>query len=106
MKIYAIRNNILFQFLDETKTADGKFIERTRGSIIIGSVRDNQNSQPRWGKVLSVGPEAFAVKEGDFILIEPGKWTVGTEIDGVKMWKTDENCVICTTTEESDTYSY
>ena len=59
MKIFAIRNNILFQFLDETKSADGKFIERTKGSIIIGSVRDNQNSQPRWGKVLSVGPEVI-----------------------------------------------
>lgn len=106
MKIIPIRNNILFEFLDETRASDGKFTERTRGSIFIGTVQNNQSSKPRWGKVLSVGPDVYGVEEGDFILIEPGKWTIGTEVDGQKMWKTDDQCVICTSNTESDTFSY
>lgn len=106
MKVTAIRNNILFEFLDDTRQSDGKFVERNRGIIMLGTIQANQNSAPRWGRALSVGPEVYGVQVGDFILVEAGKWTVGTEIDGQKMWKTDDQWVICTTDAESDTFGY
>lgn len=102
-----LNNNILFKFLDETKTSDGKFVERSRGSIIIGSVRDSQTSMPRWGEVIAIGPNVMDVVVGEFILIQAGKWTVGVNFeDEGKVWKTDEECVMLSTTDLTATFSY
>jgi co-chaperonin GroES (HSP10) len=102
-----LNNSILFKFLDETKTSDGKFVERSRSSIIIGSVRGNQTSEPRWGEVIAIGPKVLDTAVGEFILIEAGKWTIGVDFqDEGKVWKTDEGCVMLSTTDLSATYSY
>jgi co-chaperonin GroES (HSP10) len=106
MNLSPIKNAVLFQFLDETNSSTGKFTERSAGILYIGSVQNNQSTKPRWGKVLAVGPTVDGVEVGDFILIEAGKWTVRTEVDGVPLWKTDDTWIIGATTDEKLTYSY
>lgn len=102
-----LSNNVLFKFLDETKSSDGKFMERTKGSIVIGAMRDTQNSSPRWGQVIATGPKVQDVSIGEYILIEAGKWTVGVNYeDEGKVWKTDDNWIMLSTDDLADTFSY
>jgi co-chaperonin GroES (HSP10) len=98
-----IRNNIVFQFVEQT--SGGRFLARkTEAGIILGSILDEQ-SIPRWGKVISVGPdvaeEEASIVPGIFIFIEGGAWTQQITLDdGEKIWKTDVSKVIATSDEE------
>lgn len=101
--IKPLKNNIMFKFLDETAGSKGKFNERTKGLIVLPTGLDSAQKQPRWAEVIAVGPEA-AVEVGEYIYIEALQWTFGTEVDGVKMWKTDDSKVILATTDIEETY--
>lgn len=96
--VHPINGNIMFRFLDESGGGKGKFNDRATASGIIIAQTDMQQKLPRWGEVLAVGPEA-TVKPGDYILVEGLMWTFGTEIDGQKMWKTDEEQIIVVTND-------
>jgi len=61
-----------------------EFGERiTTGGIIISSDDGKDRGiKPRWGKVVSKGPENNDPYEvGDWILIEHGRWTRGFDVD-------------------------
>jgi co-chaperonin GroES (HSP10) len=103
MQLHPLKNNIMFRFLDDTGGAKGKFTDRKTPSGIIIPQHDNQQKQPRWGEVLAVGPEVDGINIGDFIYIETLMWSYGTEVDGVKMWKTDDTKVIFVTNDELET---
>jgi co-chaperonin GroES (HSP10) len=102
MKILPLRNNVMFQFLDETTGSKGKFNERKLDSGIILPTLDSAQKLPRWGMVIAAGPTA-QVKVGEYILIQSLMWTYGTEVDGVKMWKTDDEKIIMVTDDVSET---
>jgi len=76
------------------------FSERkTSGGIILRS--DNGKShgiRPRWGQVYKVGPEQQDVVEGQWILIEHGRWTRKITIndgDGDKdIWRVDAKGIL------------
>lgn len=100
-------NNVIFTFLDDTRTSDGKFSERTTGSVIVATPqRATQTGVPRWGKVLFTGPDVHDVEPGQYVLIEAGKWTVGTEFDGEKIWMTDDTAIYAVTTDIKETYNF
>lgn len=94
--VHPLDANIMFRFLDDSGGGKGKFNDRTLASGIIIAQTDMQQKQPRWGEVLAVGPEA-TLKVGEYILVEGLMWTFGTEVDGQKMWKTDEDKIIFVT---------
>ena len=100
--VHPLNDKIMFQFLDDTGGAKGKFSDRTLASGIIIAQSEMKQKQPRWGEVLAVGPES-SVKVGEYILIEGLMWTFGTEIDGQKMWQTDEDKIIFVTDNKADT---
>ena len=55
---------------------------KTSGGIVVQS--DNakvHGIKPRWGQVYKVGPKQTDVKEGQWILIEHGRWTRKIKID-------------------------
>jgi co-chaperonin GroES (HSP10) len=104
MKILPLRNNIMFCFLDETSGSKGKFTERKLASGIVLPTLDSSQKLPRWGEVLAAGPES-QVKPGEYILIESLMWTFGTEVDGQKMWKTDDQKIIMVTDDINETYN-
>lgn len=101
-----LKNTVLFQFLDDTGGAKGRFSERYNGSIVIPVLNSNQNKSSRWGKVVSIGPDVREVKVGDFILIEPLQWTNNEVFEGEKIWKTDESKIMLSTNDESQTYNF
>lgn len=101
-----LKNTVLFQFLDDTGGAKGRFSERYNGSIVIPVLNSNQNKSSRWGKVVSIGPDVQEVKVGDFILIEPLQWTNNEVFEGEKIWKTDEGKIMLSTDDESQTYNF
>jgi hypothetical protein len=100
-----LRNTILFHFLDQTAGAKGRFLERTKGSIIIPVLDSVQHKTDRWGKVVSVGPDVVGVAPGEFILIAALRWTFASEFEGQKVWKTNDNEVIVVTDDEDSTYT-
>lgn len=52
---------------DEIKTSSGIILRSDDGKL--------HGIKPRWGKVYKVGPEQKYISEGQWILIEHGRWT-------------------------------
>ena len=90
--IEAVANSIIFKFCEDT--TQSRFMNSSEAGFIINSGDGNQMMDPRWGEVLYVGPDVTEVKPGEFILIEPGKWTSGFHMESTRYWKTDETKVI------------
>lgn len=83
MKLRALRNKVLV-----TKMEKG---ERRLGSGIIIPNDDGKESgvRARWVRVYSVGEDVKGIEEGQWLLVEHGRWTRGVELrDG------DEKLVI------------
>jgi co-chaperonin GroES (HSP10) len=82
MSLYTVKGDIR-AIGEDILVADMHFGEiKTQGGIIVGS--DDAKSRgvkPRWAKVYRVGPDQDLVKEGDWILIEHGRWTRKVKID-------------------------
>ena len=99
MNIRPLNNNIMFQFLDATGGAKGKFTDRKTESGIIIPTLDSAQKLPRWGRVVALGPKAeeAGLEVGNYVLIEALMWSFGTEIDGEKLWKTDDSKVLMVT---------
>lgn len=96
MKIRAIHNGIIFQFIDRV-TAKGEFEEqKSQGGIVIMGDFDKSAKYPRWGKVVSTGPNCSKelAKPGCEVLIENLKWTPGAKVENQTVWKTDEDQVL------------
>ena len=93
MKIRALGNSVLFKFIDNA--ANGMFSTKSSGKILI--VRDDldDQSKPRWGEVVTTGPEVIDdIKPGKYILISGLRWTQGLEVNGEKIWKTTDDEVL------------
>ena len=81
MKIRALHNDVIVIDMDfgEMTTASGIVIQSDNGKA--------HGVKPRWGRVYKIGPEQTDVKEGQWILVEHGRWTRKIKIDdgeGVK----------------------
>ncbi len=69
IKIRALHDDVIITDMDLGEQV-------TEGGIVILS--DNAKAhgiKPRWGKVYKVGPTQTDIKEGQWILIEHGRWT-------------------------------
>jgi len=92
MKLNPLNNDILFVFNDEIE--QGKFVDKY-GSIYLGRNQEATIKQPRWGKVIAVGPTADKeIKPGMNIMIEALAWTKGLEYDGFKIWRTIDTKIL------------
>lgn len=60
--------------------------QRSAAGIIL---RDDDGTtrgiHSRWAKVYSVGDDITDIKEGEWILVEHGRWSRTIEIDGVQL---------------------
>ncbi len=104
MRLRAITNGIIFKFVEEF--SKNQFTLTTSWGFRFKSSYDEATKECRWGKVLSKGPMCSdEIKEGDFILIEPLKWTPGVMFEAENadgwIWKTDEDCVLATLPADS-----
>jgi hypothetical protein len=103
IKIRAINNDVIVSDMDfgEIKTESGIVIRSDDGKA--------HGIKPRWGKVYKVGPKQQDIKEGQWILIEHGRWTRKVKIDdgcGEKeIQKIDVDCILAVSDERpSDFY--
>lgn len=88
--IKPLKNNIIFQFLDETDTSHGKFKQiSASGFEIISSDTTDSTEKPRWAKIVALGEDVTEVVEGDYVCISPLMWTDHVTYEKAKYWKTD-----------------
>lgn len=81
----------------------------TSGGIIVKSDNGKAHGiKPRWGLVYGVGPKQQDVKEGDWILIEHGRWTRAMHInDGerdVKIHRVDPEGIMAVSNERPNDF--
>ena len=69
IKIRALHDDVIITDMDL-----GEQIT-TGGIVILSDDGKSHGVKPRWGKVYKVGPEQEDIKEGQWILIEHGRWT-------------------------------
>lgn len=100
-KILPLNNNVMFRFLDSTGGAKGYFTDQARASGILLVRSANAQKVHRWGEVLAIGPKVDGLAPGDFVLVESLMWMEGTEVDGVKMWKTDDSKILAVTNDRA-----
>lgn len=103
IKIRPLNKDVIVHDMDfgEIKTQSGIVIKSDDGKA--------HGIKPRWGKVYKVGPEQQDVKEGQWILIEHGRWTRKVKIndgDGEKeIQKVDVDCILAVSDERpNDAY--
>lgn len=66
---------------DKVLVSDMEFGNETtvRGIIVPSDNGKTQGIHPRWGKVFAIGPDQKEVKVGEWICVEHGRWSRGTE---------------------------
>jgi hypothetical protein len=103
IKIRPLNKDVIVYDMDfgEIKTQSGIVVQSDDGKA--------HGIKPRWGKVYKVGPEQQDVKEGQWILIEHGRWTRKVKIndgDGEKeIQKVDVDCILAVSDERpNDAY--
>ena len=59
----------------------------TAGIYLPGDDGKSSGIRPRWARVFKTGPDATLVREGQWVLIEHGRWTRGLKVrvDGEEM---------------------
>lgn len=91
MKLRALHDSVVFQFIDELATKNGvpQFLDKTDWGFIIGANIDNGLNKPRLVNVIAVGPDVDEeIKPGMRVLVEPLKWTTGVPFEGQLYWRT------------------
>lgn len=101
VKVRALSKDILVVDMDM-----GEMV--TSGGIVVASDNGKAHGvKPRWAKVYKVGSEVDFVKEGQWILIEHGRWTRKIKIDdgeGEKEFqKVETKSILLVSDEKPDT---
>jgi co-chaperonin GroES (HSP10) len=103
IKIRPLNKDVIVYNMDfgEIKTQSGIVIQSDDGKV--------HGIKPRWGCVYKVGPKQQDIKEGQWILIEHGRWTRKVKIhDGdseKEIQKVDVDCILAVSDEKpNDTY--
>lgn len=97
IKIRAIQDDVIVSDMDfgEIKTTAGIVLRSDDGQL--------HGIKPRWGKVYKVGPLQTEIKEGQWILIEHGRWTRKVKInDGEgdrEIQKVDKEAILAVSDE-------
>lgn len=67
---------------DQVIIVEMAFNERftKNGIILLNDDKKTEGIRPRWGKVYAIGPEQKDVEVGQWICIEHGRWTRGSNV--------------------------
>lgn len=99
MKLRALHNHIIFQFVDEVD-AKGQFVpkyDKVSGtSLILRSHYDDSAKSPRWVNIVALGPDCTdeVSRPGIQLLVDALKWTRGAKFNGQTYWRTDETQIL------------
>ena len=102
IKVRAIHDHFIIKDMDF-----GEMV--SDGGIVIQS--DNAKShgiKPRWAQVYKVGPEQTDIEEGQWILIEHGRWTrkmsINDSISEKDIQRVDIDCILAVSDEKPDNF--
>ena len=95
MKIIPLRDKIFGEILDVGEIT-------TKAGVILQS-DVGKESRPRWFKVEAVGPEATEVKEGDYALVDTGRWSHSLKrlSDGVELRDIENDGILAIANKEN-----
>ena len=73
--IRPLEDKVLFTFVESVEK--GLFFENTKSGIVLGRSNDATLKNPRWAKVIAVGPEVKHpdIKAGAEVLVDALRWT-------------------------------
>ena len=88
MKIKPLRDKVFAVILDVGEIT-------TKAGVILQS-DVGKEGRPRWFKVEAVGPEATEVKNGDYVLVDTGRWStlLKRRSDGVELRDIEYNGIL------------
>ena len=101
LKIKAINDNVIVSNMnfDEIVLKSGIVVKSDDGKV--------HGIKPRWAKVYKVGPTQKDIKEGQWILVEHGRWTRKIKIDdgnGIQeIQKVDAAAILAVSDEQPST---
>lgn len=94
MNIVPVKSNgIAFEFIDRVNSKGEFEKEATASGIVLNASFDDSAKEPRWVKVIAVGPEC-TVKVGQQALLPNLRWTSGLKFEGTRVWMSDESQVV------------
>ena len=105
MKLKPIHDKVIVTDLEhgETKTKSG-IIVLDDSTVAAGE----RGIRPRWARVYAVGPEQQDVKEGDWILLEHGRWSLGQDLtlgegeQPIRIWLADHESILAVSEEKPE----
>lgn len=106
MNLTPMHDRIFFEFVENL--TNNNFMPKTQSGIFITDLYDfSEVRQPKWGRILCCGPRVSEeLRNSQYILIEPGKWTTRTTFEETDFWQTEESFILATTDNVEDTYRY
>jgi co-chaperonin GroES (HSP10) len=91
MNIVPVKSNgIAFEFIDRVNSKGEFEKESTASGIVLKASFDDSAKEPRWVKVIAVGPSC-TIKVGQQVLLPNLRWTSGLKFEGVRVWMSDES---------------
>ena len=79
---YKVNKETFRALRDDVIVEEMAFKERklSSGIILLDDDGKGHGIRPRWGKVFAIGPEQKDVTQGQWIMVEHGRWTRGVKI--------------------------
>ena len=97
MDIDPIADHILVENIE----SEGERVQR--GIILPSEQGIDRGVRPRWAKVFMIGPEQTEIKEGQWVLIEHGRWTRGVKLNsGTVIRKVDPDALMMVSDEQPE----
>jgi len=101
MKLRALNNKILCHFIEK-----GEQLSRG-GIIMMDDDAREEGIRPRWMHVYSVGPDVIGITEGQWIMVEHGRWTHGHVVrnednEEFTLWSAEEESVLLVSDERPE----
>tara|TARA_R100000541_G_scaffold5086_1_gene12464 strand:- start:3610 stop:3990 length:381 start_codon:yes stop_codon:yes gene_type:complete len=99
-KIKAMRDKILAEMIDNP----GEEITTAGGIILISKDGTESAVRPRWFKVYSIGSEIDWLHEGQYVLVDHGRWSNGIKVaEDLKIYLLDnKDCLMTSETNPMD----
>lgn len=104
MRLTPIHDKVIVTDLERgEKTTKAGIIMLDDSTVAAGE----RGIRPRWARVYAVGPEQKDVKQGEWILLEHGRWTLGqdlTEENGetTRIWLADHEAILAVAEERPE----
>ena len=76
------------------------------GIVLLGDDGKTDGIRPRWGQVYKVGPEQTDIQEGQWVLVEHGRWSRGLKVEiageEIVIRRADPKCIIFVSNDEPE----